>query len=105
MHRTSWSSKSSCWHHSARRPSPRRSRAGAEIYGRLRRELLHRGLSAGLGDEGGFAPELASPEEVLDLLVRAIKDAGYEAGRAGIAIALDPAANGFYSDGSVPHRR
>jgi enolase len=56
-------------------------------------------LSAGLGDEGGFAPEIASPEDVLDLLVRSIKDAGYEPGRSGIAIALDPAANGFYVDG------
>jgi enolase len=74
-------------------------RAGAEIYAALKRELLHRGLSAGLGDEGGFAPELASPEEVLDLLVGAIADAGYEPGRAGVAIALDPAANGFYREG------
>lgn len=75
-------------------------RAGAEIYAVLRRELLRRGLSAGLGDEGGFAPELASPEDVLDLLVGAIGEAGYEPGRAGVAIALDPAANGFYRDGA-----
>jgi enolase len=75
-------------------------RAGAEIYGCLRRELLHRGLSAGLGDEGGFAPQIALPEDVLDLLVRAIKDAGYEPGAGGVAIALDPAANGFYRDGA-----
>ena len=74
-------------------------RAGAEIYAALKRELLRRGLSAGLGDEGGFAPELASPEDVLDLLVGAIADAGYEPGRAGVAIALDPAANGFYREG------
>ena len=74
-------------------------RAGAEIYAALKRELLHRGLSAGLGDEGGFAPELASPEEVLDLLVGAIADAGYEPGSRGVAIALDPAANGFYREG------
>jgi enolase len=75
-------------------------RAGAEIYGVLRRMLLQRGLSAGLGDEGGFAPDLTSPEDVLELLVGAIKDAGYEAGQAGVAIALDPAANGFYRDGA-----
>lgn len=75
-------------------------RAGAEIYGALRHELLGRGLSAGLGDEGGFAPEIASPEEVLALLVGAIDAAGYEAGRSGVAIALDPAANGFYRDQS-----
>jgi enolase len=75
-------------------------RAGAEIYGALRSELLRQGLSAGLGDEGGFAPEIASPEAVLALLVGAIDAAGYEAGRSGVAIALDPAANGFYQDGS-----
>lgn len=73
-------------------------RAGAEIYGVLRRNLLQKGLGAGLGDEGGFAPELSSPEDVLDLLVGAIKDAGYETGHTGVAIALDPAANGFYHD-------
>ena len=75
-------------------------RAGAEIYGALRRELLGRGLSTGLGDEGGFAPEIASPEEVLALLVGAIDAAGYETGRSGVAIALDPAANSFYRDQS-----
>jgi enolase len=75
-------------------------RAGAEIYGSLRRELLGRGLSTGLGDEGGFAPEIASPEEVLALLVGAIDAAGYETGRSGVAIALDPAANSFYRDQS-----
>jgi enolase len=75
-------------------------RAGAEIYGALRSELVRQGLSAGLGDEGGFAPEIASPEAVLALLVGAIDAAGYEAGRSGVAIALDPAANGFYQDGS-----
>jgi enolase len=75
-------------------------RAGAEIYGALRRELLGRGLSTGLGDEGGFAPEVASPEEVLALLVGAIDAAGYETGRSGVAIALDPAANSFYRDQS-----
>jgi enolase len=75
-------------------------RAGAEIYGALRRELLGQGFSVGLGDEGGFAPEILSPEEVLVLLVGAIEAAGYEAGRSGVAIALDPAANGFYRDQS-----
>lgn len=75
-------------------------RAGAQIYRVLRAELLQRGLTVGLGDEGGFAPELDSPEDALDLLVRAIKNAGYEAGHDGVAIALDPAANGFYRDGA-----
>ena len=56
-------------------------RAGAEVYAALRRELSGRKLSTGLGDEGGFAPEIAEPEEVLRLLVQAISDAGYKAGR------------------------
>jgi enolase len=70
-------------------------RAGAEVYAALRRELAGRGLSTGLGDEGGFAPEITEPEEALRLLVRAISDAGYVAGREGVSIALDPAASEF----------
>jgi enolase len=75
-------------------------RAGAEVYAALRGQLTGLGLSTGLGDEGGFAPEIDSPEEVLTLLVAAIQAAGYQTGRDGIAIALDPAANGFYSGGA-----
>ena len=70
-------------------------RAGAEVYAALRRELTDRKLSVGLGDEGGFAPEIIEPEEVLRLLVQAITDAGYTAGRAGVSIALDLAASEF----------
>jgi enolase len=70
-------------------------RAGAEIYSALRRELTARKLSTGLGDEGGFAPEIAEPEEVLGLLVQAISDAGYKPGADGVSIALDPAASEF----------
>jgi enolase len=70
-------------------------RAGAEVYSALRRELSGRKLSTGLGDEGGFAPEVAEPEEVLGLLVHAIGDAGYKAGMDGVSIALDPAASEF----------
>jgi enolase len=70
-------------------------RAGAEVYAALRSALRDRGLATGLGDEGGFAPDLARPEEALDLLVGAIGSAGYEPGRDGVAIALDPAATGF----------
>jgi enolase len=70
-------------------------RAGAEIYATLRAVLRERGLSVGLGDEGGFAPEIGDPAEVLELLVTAIGAAGYEAGSDGVAIALDPAASGF----------
>jgi enolase len=70
-------------------------RAGAEVYGALRRELSGRKLSTGLGDEGGFAPEIAEPEEVLRLLVQAISDAGYKPGSDGVSIALDLAASEF----------
>jgi len=70
-------------------------RAGAEVYAALRRELTDRKLSTGLGDEGGFAPEIREPEEVLRLLVQAIGDAGYVRGRAGVSIALDLAASEF----------
>ncbi len=68
-------------------------RAGAEVYQQLRSLLHSRGHSTGLGDEGGFAPNFGTPEEVLDLLVEAIAAAGYTAGRDGIGIALDPAAS------------
>jgi len=70
-------------------------RAGAEVYAALRRELTDRKLSTGLGDEGGFAPEITEPEEVLRLLVRAITDAGYQPGKDGVSIALDLAASEF----------
>jgi enolase len=70
-------------------------RAGAEVYSALRRELSSRKLSTGLGDEGGFAPEIAEPEEVLRLLVQAISDAGYKVGAGGVSIALDLAASEF----------
>jgi len=70
-------------------------RAGAEVYAALRRELTGRKLSTGLGDEGGFAPEVSEPEEVLRLLVQAITDAGYQPGTSGVSIALDPAASEF----------
>ena len=70
-------------------------RAGSEIYSALRSRLHDLGHTTGLGDEGGFAPNIATPEEALDLLVAAIGAAGYETGRNGVAIALDPAASGF----------
>ena len=70
-------------------------RAGAEVYAALRRELTGRKLSTGLGDEGGFAPEISEPEEALRLLVQAIGDAGYTPGREGVSIALDLAASEF----------
>lgn len=70
-------------------------RAGAETY-QAPKALLHaEGHGTGLGDEGGFAPDIETPDEVLDLLVGAIAAAGYSAGRDGICIALDPAASEF----------
>lgn len=75
-------------------------RAGSEIYGALRRILSDRGFATGLGDEGGFAPELDSPEEVLVILVEAIEQAGYRAGRDGVALAMDPASSEFFTDGT-----
>ncbi|GAA3339787.1 phosphopyruvate hydratase [Amorphoplanes nipponensis] len=74
-------------------------RAGAEVYAALRRRLADKGFATGLGDEGGFAPEIDAPEDVLTALVDAITDAGYTPGRDGVAIALDPAASEFYRDG------
>jgi enolase len=70
-------------------------RAGVEVYGALRTLLAERGHATGLGDEGGFAPQITEPEEGLELLVAAISEAGYEAGSNGVAIALDPAASEF----------
>jgi len=74
-------------------------RWGAETYHVLRMVLKERGLSTGLGDEGGFAPDLASNEEACSLLVGAIERAGYRPGEE-IAIALDVAASEFFESGS-----
>jgi enolase len=70
-------------------------RAGSEIYAALRAALHDAGMGTGLGDEGGFAPELSTPEAALALLVDGISAAGYEPDRDGVAVALDPAASGF----------
>lgn len=67
-------------------------RAGAEVYQALKVLLRKRGLSTACGDEGGFAPDLRSPEEALDALMAAIEDAGYQPGRH-VALALDVAAS------------
>ena len=75
-------------------------RAGAEVYLALRDRLTESGHATGLGDEGGFTPDLARPEDVLDLLVDAIIDAGHRPGPEGVAIALDPAASEFHHDGA-----
>lgn len=73
-------------------------RYGSETYHVLRGLLEEKGLGAGVGDEGGFAPHLKDERQALELIVRAIEVAGYEPGRQ-IAIALDPAATSFVKDG------
>ena len=73
-------------------------RAGAEIFHTLKGILKKKGLSTGVGDEGGFAPDLSSSKEALDLLLAAIEAAGYRAGK-DVVIALDPAASEFYEGG------
>jgi enolase len=74
-------------------------RAGTEVYHHLKAVLKGRGLSTGLGDEGGFAPDLPSNAAALDLLMEAIASAGYEPG-VDVAIALDPAMSELYRDGA-----
>jgi len=74
-------------------------RAGAEVYHALKAVLKGRGLSTGLGDEGGFAPDLPANREALDLILEAIGKAGYTPGR-DVALALDVAATEFFADGS-----
>jgi enolase 1/2/3 len=74
-------------------------RWGVEVYHSLKSVLKGRGLATGLGDEGGFAPNLKSNREALDLIVTAIEKAGYTLGR-DVALAMDVAATEFYSDGA-----
>ncbi|MDR7866495.1 MAG: phosphopyruvate hydratase [Sporomusaceae bacterium] len=71
----------------------------AEIYHTLKKVLKDKGLATAIGDEGGFAPNLASNEEALKVIVAAIEKAGYKPGEQ-VALALDPAATEFYKDGS-----
>lgn len=73
--------------------------AGVEVYHALKSVLHDRGLSTGLGDEGGFAPNLESNAAALDLIIEAIEKAGYKPGEE-IALALDVASSEFYNDGA-----
>jgi enolase len=72
---------------------------GANTYRALKKILDERKLSTGVGDEGGFAPDLAANSEAVELLVAAIERAGYEPGR-DVALAVDPAVSELYEDGS-----
>jgi enolase len=73
-------------------------RYGSEVFHALGRLLHDRGLPTQVGDEGGYAPPLQTPEQALDLIVAAIELAGYRPG-PDVAIALDPASSEFYEDG------
>ncbi len=71
---------------------------GAEIFHSLKNLLKEKGLNTAVGDEGGFAPDLNSNEEAIQLILKAAESAGYSPG-TDIGIALDPAASEFYKDG------
>ena len=73
-------------------------RIGVEVFHALKKVLAKQGLTTAVGDEGGFAPMLASNEAALEALLVAVKEAGYKAGE-DVVFALDPAASEFYHDG------
>lgn len=75
-----------------------RVRVGAEVFHNLKKVLNEKGLATGVGDEGGFAPDLESNTEGFELIIEAIKKAGYVPGK-DVAIAIDVAASEFYQDG------
>lgn len=74
-------------------------RWGAEVYHSLKSVLKEKGLSTGLGDEGGFAPDVAGTKEALDLITIAVNKTGLKLG-TDVALALDVAATEFYTDGT-----
>jgi enolase len=73
-------------------------RMGAEVYHTLKSVLKKNKLNSSVGDEGGFAPNLNTNEEALELIVRAIEQAGYKPGQ-DVSLAMDPAASEFYKEG------
>ncbi|MEJ7775810.1 MAG: phosphopyruvate hydratase [Sphingomicrobium sp.] len=72
-------------------------RCGAEVFHALKSTLHSKGLSTSVGDEGGFAPDIASPREALDLILGSVEAAGYKPG-SDVLIALDPAASEFFDN-------
>lgn len=78
-------------------------RMGVEVYHQLKKVLQEKGLSTGVGDEGGFAPNLTSNEDSLQLIVKAIEGAGYEPG-SDVFLALDVAATELYEEGKYQLR-
>jgi len=79
-------------------------RMGAEVFHALKSVLKKRGYATGVGDEGGFAPNLKSNEEAIETILEAITQAGYEAGQ-DVMLALDPAASEFYENGSYVFKK
>jgi enolase len=79
-------------------------RYGAETFHTLKKILQKRGLVTAVGDEGGFAPNLKTNDEAVEVIVEAIKTAGYKPGK-DIAIALDPAASEFYDNGNYVFKK
>ena len=79
-------------------------RYGAETFHTLKKILQKRGLVTAVGDEGGFAPNLKTNDEAVDVIVEAIKAAGFKPGR-DIAIAIDPAASEFYDSGNYVFKK
>jgi enolase len=79
-------------------------RMGAEVFHSLKKVLVKRKLSTGVGDEGGFAPDLRDDEEALRVIIEAIESAGFAPGKQ-IALALDPAASEFYSGGTYTFKK
>ena len=73
-------------------------RYGAEVFHHLKAVLEAKGMNTAVGDEGGFAPDLASNEDAIKVILEAIKNAGYEAGK-DIFIGIDAASSEFYADG------
>ncbi len=73
-------------------------RMGAEVFHALKGVLKAKGLSTAVGDEGGFAPNLKSNEEAIEVILEAIEKAGYKPGD-DVMLALDPAASSFFEDG------
>jgi enolase len=79
-------------------------RMGAEVFHALKKVLVKRKLSTGVGDEGGFAPDLKSDEEAITVVLEAIEAAGYSAG-TDIALALDCAASELFKDGTYTFKK
>ena len=83
---------------------PEGLRIGVEVFHALKKVLTKRGLSAAVGDEGGFAPNLPNDEAALEAIMTAIEEAGFDAGKE-VAIALDPAASELHQDGTYVFKK